>query len=296
MTILVGTASWTDKSLIDSGKFYPATAKSPEGRLKYYASQFPMVEVDSSYYAIPVPAAAQLWAERTPLGFVFNVKAFRLFTGHQTQPRVFPKDIQQALGLPLTKNVYHRDLPAEIQQELWRRFFEAVEPLRAAGKLGAIHFQFAPWITSGGEPRKHVEDCATVMEGRLMAVEFRNKSWWTERNRDSTLAFERERGLVNVIVDGPQGFGSSVPAVWEVTSPELAIVRMHGRNAETWQKKGLTASSDRFNYDYSDAELREIAGKIKELAKSVPVVHAVMNNNYQDQGQRNARTLAGYLQ
>ena len=129
-----------------------------------------------------------------------------------------------------------------------------------------------------------------------MAVEFRNKSWWTERNRDSTLAFERERGLVNVIVDGPQGFGSSVPAVWEVTSPQLAIVRMHGRNVQTWEKKGLAASSDRFNYDYSDAELQEVAGKIKQLAGAVPVVQAILNNNYQDQGQRNARTLAGFLQ
>ena len=296
MTILVGTASWTDKSLIDSGKFYPPSAKDADTRLRYYATQFPMVEVDSSYYAMPAPATAQLWAERTPKDFVFNVKAFRIFTGHQTQPRVLPRDIQQALALPPTENIYYRDLSAEIQQELWRRFFEAIEPLRLANKLGAIHFQFAPWITSGGDPRKHVEHCAIVMEGRLMAVEFRNKSWWTDNNYESTLAFERERGLVNVIVDGPQGFGSSVPAVWEVTSPELAIVRMHGRNAQTWEKKGLTASSDRFNYDYSDAELKEIAEKIKELSDAVPVVHAVLNNNYQDQGQRNAKTLAGFLQ
>jgi uncharacterized protein YecE (DUF72 family) len=112
------------------------------------------------------------------------------------------------------------------------------------------------------------------MEGRLMAVEFRNKSWWTENNRESTLAFERERGLVNVVVDGPQGFGSSVPAVWEATSPELAIVRMHGRNTATWEKKGLTASSDRFNYDYQDQELKEIAERISVLSRAVPVVHA----------------------
>src|SRR6476469_7346311 len=127
MTILVGTASWTDKSLIDSGKFYPPSASDAESRLRYYASQFPMVEVDSSYYAIPAPATAHTWAERTPANFVFNVKAFRLFTGHQTQPRVFPKEIQQALDMPLTKNIYYRDLPAEIQQELWRIFFEGIE-------------------------------------------------------------------------------------------------------------------------------------------------------------------------
>ena len=295
MTILVGTASWTDKSLIDSGKFYPPTAQDAESRLRYYASQFPMVEVDSSYYAIPLAATAQFWGERTPEHFVFNVKAFRLFTGHQTQPKVFPKDIQQALGLPLTKTIYYRDVPEEMRQELWRRFFAAMEPLRRAGKLGAIHFQFAPWITSGGAARKHVEHCASVMEGRLMAVEFRNISWWTEKNRESTLAFERERQLVNVIVDGPQGFASSVPAVWEVTSRQLAVVRLHGRNVQTWEKKGLKAASDRFNYDYRDDELKEIAGQIKKLSRQVPVVQAVLNNNYQDQGQRNARTLAGFL-
>jgi len=134
------------------------------------------------------------------------------------------------------------------------------------------------------------------MAGWPTAVEFRNISWWTENNRASTLAFERERQLVNVIVDGPQGFSSSVPPIWEVTSPELAIVRLHGRNASTWEKKGLAAASDRFNYDYRDEELKEIANQIKVLLRAVPMVHAVLNNNYQDQGQRNARTLAKFLQ
>jgi uncharacterized protein YecE (DUF72 family) len=255
-----------------------------------------MVEVDSSYYAMPVPATTQQWVERTPDNFVFNIKAFRLFTGHQAQPRVLPKDLQEALGFPLDDNIYYRDLPEEIQKELWGRFFQALEPLHAAGKLGAVHFQFAPWITSGGEPRKLVEHCAAVMEGMLSAVEFRNASWWNERNRESTLAFEREHGLVNVVVDGPQGVGNSVPPVWEVTSPRLAVVRMHGRNHQTWNRKGLKAASDRFNYDYSAKELGDIAAQVKELSKAVPVVHAVMNNNYEDQGQRNAKTLTQLLQ
>jgi uncharacterized protein YecE (DUF72 family) len=132
------------------------------------------------------------------------------------------------------------------------------------------------------------------MEGTLTAVEFRNASWWNDRNRDSTLAFEREHGLVNVVVDGPQ-VGNSVPAVWEVTSPQLAVVRMHGRNHETWNRKGLKAASDRFNYDYTEKELGEIATQVSELAKAVPLVHAVMNNNHEDQGQRNAKTLTTLL-
>src|SRR5213596_4170745 len=105
MPILVGTASWTDKTLIACGRFYPKDAKSAEARLRYYASQFNLVEVDSSYYAMPAPATAELWAERTPAGFVMNVKAFRLFTGHQTEPKVLHSDIQHALG-PKPKRTY----------------------------------------------------------------------------------------------------------------------------------------------------------------------------------------------
>jgi uncharacterized protein YecE (DUF72 family) len=211
------------------------------------------------------------------------------------QPHVLPKDLQKAIGAG-KGNLYYKDLAPEIQNEIWTLFFKSIEPLRHYRKLGAIHFQFAPWVTSGGPPRKHVEHCVRMMEGRgLMAVEFRNASWWNERNYASTLAFEREHGLVNVVVDGPQGVGNSVPPIWEVTSPRLAIVRMHGRNHETWNRKGLKAASDRFNYDYSEKELAEIAGRVVELAEAVPVVHAVMNNNYEDQGQRNAKTLAGLL-
>src|SRR5205814_1839208 len=87
--ILVGNSSWTDKSLIDSGCFYPASARTPEDRLRYYASQFPIVEIDSSYYGIPIEQNARLWVERTPPEFVFNIKTYRLFTRHQTpvEPR-----------------------------------------------------------------------------------------------------------------------------------------------------------------------------------------------------------------
>jgi len=266
-----------------------------EARLRYYASQFPMVEVDSSYYAIPASQTAQLWADRTPRDFTFNVKAFRALTGHSFQAKVLPKDLQLALGAG-SENLTYKDLPTELQEALWDLFFAAVEPLRLNAKLGAIHFQFAPWVTSGGPPRKHVEHCVRMMEGRgLMAVEFCNPSWWTERNRVSTLAFERECGLVNVVVDGPQGFDSSVPAVWKVTSPELAVVRLHGRKVRTRTNRGLTASSQRLNYVYSEAELAQVARSVETLAHRVSVIHVVFNNNCEDQGQRNAKTLIGLL-
>ena len=292
--ILIGTASWTDKTLIDCGRFYPKEARSAQARLRYYATQFPIVEVDSSYYGMPAPASAQLWADRTPEGFVFNVKAFRLFTGHQTAPIVLPKDIQQALGPDVPGMLYYADVPEEIRDELWRRFSEALEPLRQAGKLGAVHFQFAPWLLRNREGMGHVRQCVDRMEGHLLSVEFRNKSWFEGEGASKTLAFERELGVVHTIVDGPQGFANSVPTVWEVTNPALGLVRLHGRNSQTWNIKSSAASS-RFNYWYSAAELAEIVPEIRRVSGLAGTVHVLFNTNYEDQGQVNARLMAQLL-
>jgi uncharacterized protein YecE (DUF72 family) len=131
------------------------------------------------------------------------------------------------------------------------------------------------------------------LDAHRLAIEFRNKSWFEGKHAAATLAFERERNLVNAIVDEPQDMPNTIPSVWEVTNPDLAIVRLHGRNHETWNKKGLTSSAERFNYDYSDGELAELGGKIRALPAAR--VHVVFNNNYEDQGQRNARTLMGLV-
>ena len=293
--ILIGSASWTDKTLIDCGRFYPPQAKSAEARLRYYASQFPIVEVDSSYYGMPTPSNAQLWVERTPDDFVFNVKAFRLFTGHQTSPTVLHKDIRLALGGEAAPKVmYYRNTPPEIRDELWRRFSEALEPLRQAGKLGAVHFQFAPWLLRDSQGHAHVQECVARMQGYLLAVEFRHKSWFDGVHAGETIAFERELGVAHTIVDGPQGFDNCVPAVWEVTHPDLALVRLHGRNQETWNHKGQ-ASSSRFNYDYDAAELTGLRPDIRRVADIAASVHVLFNTNYEDQGQRNARLMARLL-
>ena len=294
--ILVGTSSWTDKSLLDSGRFYPRDAVSAEARLRYYASQFPIVEIDSSYYGIPIEANARLWVERTPPGFVFNIKAYRLFTRHQTPLASLAKEIRAALGPRDKANVYDEDIPEEIALELWRQFRAVLEVLRAAGKLGAVHFQFAPWVAFHPKSFDYLEHCRAMLAGLPLAVEFRNKTWFdSERHTERTLAFERENDLVNVVVDEPQGVANTIPAVWEVTHPPLAVVRMHGRNRDTWNKKGLATSAQRFNYDYGEGELREIAANVTALSRKAQRVHVLFNTNYQDQGQRAARTLTGLL-
>jgi len=244
---------------------------------------------------MPSASNSVLWVDRTPEHFTFNIKAFRLFTGHQTDRTKLPKDIQAALPPSDRKNLYYKDTPGEILRELWRRYIEAIEPLKNAGKLGAVHFQFAPWIINNADGRSHVEHCADVMEGFALAAEFRHKSWFSEKARENTLAMERERGLVNVVVDEPNTASNSIPAVWEVTNPRLALIRLHGRNHETWNVKGATAASSRFDYDYNDEELGDLVGRIIEIDKHVEKTHVVFNNNNGDQGQRNARTLMTIL-
>jgi len=231
--ILVGTSSWTDKTLIESGKFYPKTATTPEDRLRYYASQFPIVEIDSSYYGIPSIENAQRWVERTPVGFVFNIKTYRLFTRHQTPVISLGKDAREKLGEVSKKNVYEKDLPPALVKKLWGQFREVLEVLRDGGKLGAVHMQFAPWVAFHPETFDYIEHCRAMLAGFTIAVEFRNATWFnSDKHTARTLQFERDNGLTNVVVDEPQGIANTIPAVWEVTNPALALVRLHGRNTE----------------------------------------------------------------
>jgi uncharacterized protein YecE (DUF72 family) len=288
--ILVGTTSWTEKTLVESGRFYPPDTHTAEVRLRYYSAQFPVVEVDRSYYGLPTSRNAGLWVERTPDGFVFDVKAFRLFTQHQTPPDALPKDIREGLTMSTKKNLYYKDMPAEVLDELWGRFRSALDPLRQAGKLGVVLFQFAPWFVFRPLSLELIAACAERLPGDRIAVEFRNKSWFAEKHADKTIAFERDHGLVHVVVDEPQGFPSSVPAVWETTSPDLAIVRLHGRNRATWSKKGIS-TAERFNYLYSDEELRRLAGSVNGLGGFARELHVLFNNCYRDNAQRNALML-----
>jgi uncharacterized protein YecE (DUF72 family) len=293
--ILVGTASWTDPTLIRCGRFYPPDVTTPEARLRYYAERFSIVEVDSSYYALPSVRNAELWAERTPADFVFNIKVFRFFTHHQTQVKVLPANVRASLAMEQSENLYYQDAPREIKDELWRQFELSLEPLVKAGKLGALLFQFPKWFIVRRSSFEHLREIRERLADYMVAVEFRHESWFSERNRATTLQFERELRFCNVVVDEPQGLPGSIPSVWEVTHPDLAIFRLHGRNAATWNLKGLKSASERFNYDYSQQELASFVPSIKALAREAGQVHVIMNNNLEDQGVRNARTLIELL-
>ncbi len=286
--ILVGITSWTEPTLIESGHFYPAWARTAEARLQYYASQFPIVEADSTYYALASEKTSGLWVQRTPDRFIFDIKAFRLFTQHPTPPLALPKDLREALpaDLKAKRNLYHKDMPEELESELWRRFARALLPLDSAGKLGVVLFQFPPWFYPGNEQRDYIAHCQEMLPQYRVAVEFRHNSWLNEKNIDRSLGFLREKNLVYVCVDGPQGFKSSVAPVAEATS-DVGVVRFHGRNTDTWEKEGLT-TAERFNYLYSEDELREWAPRIKELAAKTRQLHVLFNNCYADKAVVNA--------
>ena len=289
--IKVGTASWTDRTLIESG-WYPPEARTAAARLRFYASRFPLVEVDSTYYALPGEQNAVSWAERTPGSFTFNVKAFSLFTHHPTRIAALPADLREAAAQEDGKaTVYLRNLkdPA-VADEAWKRFLAALEPLRQAGKLGAILLQFPQWFPISRANKEYIVSCAARAAPRRVCVEFRNHTWMTPDNQQETLRFLAEHQLPYVCVDMPQGFPSSIPPVVAATA-DLAVVRMHG-HSEHWDSKDI---HERFGYRYTGEELADWAPKVRALAKEAGTTHVLFNNCYRDYAQVNAQQLVDML-
>ncbi|WP_433236472.1 DUF72 domain-containing protein [Streptosporangium sp. CA-135522] len=286
--ILVGTASWTDRSLLESG-WYPNEASTPAARLAYYASRFPIVEVDATYYHPPAQRTVEAWRDRTPQGFVFNIKAFSLLTDHPTRPDSLYKDLRDRLGTP-KRALYLRDLGPEIIEEVWQRFLSALRPLHEAGKLGAVLFQFPPWFPIGQAGRRYILECARRCAPIRVCVEFRNRTWMEEDNRAETLDFLASHDIPYVCVDMPQGHSSSIPPILAATS-DLAVVRLHG-HSDKWTSKKV---EERFAYLYSETELGRWAGRIHELAAEASTTHVLLNNCCADNSQRNAARLIALL-
>jgi uncharacterized protein YecE (DUF72 family) len=293
--VRVGTCGWTDPTLIKAKTFYPEGANTAEARLRHYASQFPIVEVDATYYALPRQEQAGLWVERTPPDFVFNVKAYSLLTQHPTMAKTIPTDLRESI-LPEHRDkqrLYPNHLAAEAVEEVWRRFAEALLPLDSAGKLGAVLLQFPEWFVPSRANRDYLLGAKQRLAGYRACVEFRNRSWLaTDRDRDRTLGLLREHELALVCVDMPQGFRSSLPPVAEVTDPALSVIRFHGRDPKAWEKKTV---SERFRYRYGEDELREWVPRVEHLAESAGQVHALLNNCYSDYAVVNARQLMDLL-
>ena len=283
----IGTCSWAEKSLIESQEFYPKDIKTAETRLKYYAENFNTVEVDSSYYAIPNIKTTWLWAKRTPDQFIFHIKCYGALTGHGVDIKTLPKDIYPYL--PEKNNnkrfVYITD-PA-VLQIIANRFTDSLLPLRDAGKLGLIVFQFPPWFHYKDSNLDIILDCKRMMDEYKIAVEFRHGSWLKTKNAESVIQFLAKNQITYITADEPQYDSlATVPFFPEITT-ETAYIRLHGRNKENWLKKGIETSL-RYSYFYSDDELKELVPVITDFNKKAERTYVMFNNCHGSFAVKNA--------
>ena len=288
----VGICAWADPALIESGSFYPRKSMSAEARLRHYASVFDVVEVNSSYYAIPDIRNTQRWVERTPPGFVFHVKAYSLLTGHHPRPETVPADLAVLLPRAPRKTRRGEIDAASFSPEAVDRAFQlfriAVAPIAEAGKLGYVLFQLAPWVHFDAAWLDYLASLPARLPGWTIAIEFRHRSWLPEHLDEALRALTAAR-LAHVIVDAPSA-GHAIPRVTTATAP-TAVFRLHGRNTEGWlrQLRGEEPSvREKYDYLYSEGELRALLPEIEAVSEETEDVFISFNNNNRDYPVKNA--------
>lgn len=273
--IYVGTCSWSEKSLV--GTFYPEDI-APTDMISFYATRFPAVEVDSTFYHMPSYYNARAWANRTPPGFKFNYKAFGPMTTHSGE--------------------YDGQKVRRATEDMLHEFEDALAPLASEGRIGYVLFQFPKWFFPSSENKDYIAWCVENMPNSIVAVEFRNGYWFKDEERTrETVEFLSGIGAVYVNVDEPQvDIKSSVPPIDLVTASDMSVFRLHGRKTEMWDVRGATVE-ERFDYDYSDEELEEeIAPRVKQVAQQpVQEVYVMFNNVHHGYGPKDASKLLDIL-
>jgi uncharacterized protein YecE (DUF72 family) len=290
--IRVGTCSWTDPTMVRA--WYPPSVRSAADRLRYYAAHFDTVEVNSSYYGIPTPDNARLWAERTPPGFLFHVKAFAMMTRHGVKPEQLPPPLRDGRQFELDRGgrILHPD-PA-LRADSFALFGDALEPLRTAGKLGVILMQFPPYFVAHDANREYIAWASARLAPDRMAVEFRHNSWVQPGVLEETLQLLESLGASYVCVDEPRmQTANALPPIAAATS-DIGYVRFSGRNAATWNARVPTAA-ERFRYLYQEEELREWVEPIRSLSGQTQTTYVMFNNCFADYAPRNARQMMSLL-
>ena len=274
--------------------WYPPAVRTAADRLRYYASHFDTVEIDSSFYGLPTPSTARLWAERTPPGFIFHIKAFGMMTRHGVPAERLPGSLRAAHKLQLDSRgrVTH---PSEaMREEVFALFSEALEPLRAAEKLGVVLLQFPPYFVANRANRDYVSYSVGLLAPDRVAVEFRHASWVEPGVVKTTLDLLRSLNATYVCVDEPKMAGLTVlPPIVAVTS-DIGYVRFHGRNAATWNTRTGSAA-ERFKYLYSIDELSEWVAPVRQIRAETAGAYLMFNNCFADYAPRNAQQMLSLL-
>lgn len=263
--IQIGLTGWSDHDSI------PANA---ENKLRDYAGQFPLVELDTSFYAIPSQQNILNWIKETPDSFQFIPKAYGPMTQHARRPEE-------------TKSI----------EELFIIFQNRFQPMMDSGKLKTFLFQFPPYFSCVKENVQYLREVRYLMDDLPIAVEFRHPSWFSEDYQDETLNLLKRLSFTHVVVDQPQTPNNSVPFVPIVTQPQLAFIRLHGRNYQGWLGADETQDwrTTRTLYDYSEAELIEIKQATLNLVQQAKDVVVIFNNNSGGHAAPNAKTFQQLL-
>ena len=280
--ILVGTSSWADPGFVDH--WYPRGMQARD-RLAWYAERFGAVEVNSTFYAVPAETTVARWAEITPDDFVFDVKLHRLLSRHAAGVDSLPPVLREAAETDGRGRVL---LTPEMEAALVDSVLDAVRPLEEAGKLGPFLLQLTPAFSPGKHELAELDQLVERMGGYRLAIELRNRNWVTGDALERTLGWYEDRGVAFVSVDSPPGDNFQIlPAVDAATAP-FAYLRCHGRNTEGYLT-GKTVA-ERFDWDYAEDELREIASRAEALAEQTRGdVHVMFNNNARDAAPKAAR-------
>jgi uncharacterized protein YecE (DUF72 family) len=268
--IHIGTASWSDPGFV--AEWYPKKLPAKE-RLGWYAEHFRLVEVNSTFYAVPSANVVAGWSRQTPDDFVFDVKLHRLLSRHSTPVVMLPRGLRSMAG-GTDKAV----LTPKLERALVDVILEALEPMTESGKLGALLLQLSPSFGPRNHSLAELDSLLDRLAGHRVAIELRNRNWLNEDHREATIGFFRDRRVTWVTVDAPPGDHFMImPAHDVVTNRRLAYLRAHGRNTKGYVSGRSVAT--RFDYDYSDAELREIADRAEQLSKIAIDTHIIFNNN-----------------
>jgi uncharacterized protein YecE (DUF72 family) len=287
--ILVGTASWTDPGFVD--RWYPKGMAAAD-RLPWYAQQFEMVEINSTFYSVPDPRTVERWCRSTPEPFTFDVKLHQLLSRHSTAEKMLPPAMR---GIAATDAKSKVKLTPELERAMVKEFTGVAELLRAFGKLGALLLQLSPAFSPKMHALAELDEVVNAFADYKLAIEFRNRNWVANGRLHELLEFCRDRRITLVSVDAPREkhFTIMPPDLDEITNPQLTYLRLHGRDARAYTT-GKTVAT-RFNYDYTDKEIDEVAERSEKLAQKSEAVHVIFNNNALDHAPHAAARLRAAL-
>jgi uncharacterized protein YecE (DUF72 family) len=286
--IRVGTSSWADPGFVK--EWYPRKLAAKQ-RLPWYAQRFDLVELNSSFYAVPDRSTVHGWVEVTPPGFTFDVKLHRALSRHSAQVDSLPPDLRDQAQTAGRGRVA---LTPALETALANRIVEETAPLADAGKLGTYLLQLTPAFSPARHQLEELDGLVEVFEALGLAIELRNRNWVDDRRREATFDWFADRGVTYVTVDAPPADNFQImPPIDAVTNPSIAYLRAHGRNTKGY----LTGRSvaERFAWQYTDDELEEIAGRARALAESAGDVHVAFNNNRGDDAPTAAQRFRALL-